>query len=83
MLALGSILTKHGVSFHFYADDTQIYLPLRKNPQRGLGSFNTCLTDNQTKSWLSSHFLHLNEGKTEAIVFGSSGALDCDLGDLD
>ncbi len=83
MLALGSILTKYGVSFHFYADDTQIYLPLRKNTQRGLGSFNTCLSDNQTKSWLSSHFLHLNEGKTEAIVFESSGALDCDLGDLD
>ncbi len=81
MLPLGSILTKHGVSFHFYADDTQIYLPLRKNDQRGLGSLNMCLAD--IKSWFSSNILHLNEGKTEAIVFGSSGAPDCDLGDLD
>ncbi len=38
----------------FYADDTQIYLPLRKNDQRGLGSLNPCLSD--IKSWFSSFF---------------------------
>ncbi len=33
MLPLGSILRRHGVSFHFYADNTQIYLPIkRKDP---------------------------------------------------
>lgn len=31
MLPLGSILRKHGFAFHFYADDSQIDLPLKAN----------------------------------------------------
>lgn len=30
LLPLGSILRKHGISFHFHADDSQIYVPLKK-----------------------------------------------------
>ena len=70
MLPLGSILKKHGVSFHFYADDTQIYLPLKHNDKQGLETLLACLTD--VRSWMSLNFLHLNESKTEVIVFGPS-----------
>ncbi len=36
MLPLGTILSKHVVSFHFYTDNTQIYLLLKKNaPKKG------------------------------------------------
>ncbi len=34
MLPLGTILSKHGVLFHFYTDNTQIYLLLKKNDKK-------------------------------------------------
>lgn len=68
MLSLGSILKKHVVSFHFYTDDTQIYLPLKHFEKNNLDVFFACLSD-----ILDVHkFLHLNACKTEAIVFWSS-----------
>ncbi len=71
MLPLGLIFRKHGVSFHCYADDTQIYRPLESN-NKGLNALQVCLAD--VKAWMSLNFLHLNEGKTEIIVFESSDA---------
>ncbi len=69
MLRLGSIFRKHGVSFYCYADDTQIYRPLESN-NKDLDPLLACLAD--VKAWMSLNFLHLNEGKTEIIVFESS-----------
>jgi len=58
------------VSFHFYADDTQIYFPLKHNDKQGLETLLACLID--VRSWMSLNFLHLNKSETEAIVFGPS-----------
>lgn len=83
LLPLGTIFSKHGVSFHFYADDTQIYLPLKKNDKKGLSLLSACVSD--VKSWFSSNFLHLNESKTEAIIFSTPGVSigpNADLGVL-
>lgn len=70
LLPLGSIFRKHGVSFHCYADDMQIYLPLAKNTKCAIDTPSACLDD--VKSWLSKKFIFLNTDKTEVIVFRAS-----------
>ncbi len=80
LLPLGSIFRKHGVSFHCYADDTQIYLPLKLNKHAALESLFACL--DEVKTWFSQFFLFLNESKTEVIDFGpseNSGSRSIDL----
>ncbi len=82
MLPLGSIFRKHGLSFHCYADDTQIYLPLKQS-SNGPETLMSCLS--VVKAWLSLHFLNFNESKTELIVFGpldSRSTPKVNLGDL-
>ncbi len=37
MLPLGSIFNKYGVSFHLYADDTQIFIPLKHDNKQAFG----------------------------------------------
>ena len=68
MLPLGSIMRKHGISFHFYADDTQLYVPLKPNDPHSLDPMLRCLADIQ--SWMSDNFLMLNNNKKEIILFG-------------
>ena len=70
MLPLGSILRRHGVSFHLFADDTQSNLPFKHTDKKGLETLLACLND--IRSWMSLHFLHLNVSKTETIVFEPS-----------
>ncbi len=66
MRPLGDIIRKHNVSFHLYADDTQLYLPLKAGDS--IQPLLECIAD--IKKWLSNNFLQLNENKTEIIVFG-------------
>uniref|UniRef100_A0A3B1JMG1 Reverse transcriptase domain-containing protein n=1 Tax=Astyanax mexicanus TaxID=7994 RepID=A0A3B1JMG1_ASTMX len=70
MLLLGQIIRKHNVNFHFYADDIQLYLPIRPNDNGSFMSLKNCLED--FKTWMAVNFLHLNESKTELIIFGTS-----------
>lgn len=65
MLPLASIFNKHRVSFHLYADDTQIYLPIKH--------------EKNSKLWLSSNILNLNENKTEIILLGPKENCVADL----
>ena len=70
MLPLSQIITRHNVSFHCYADDTQIYLPLTTDVPTSLTRLKTCLED--IKDWMAQNHLQLNESKGEIILFGTS-----------
>ena len=67
MLPLGKIIKKYNISFHCYADDTQLYLPLKPNDWCNLNSLMDCLED--IKCWMAQNVLQLNEGKSEVVLF--------------
>lgn len=81
LLPLGSILRKYGISFHCYADDSQIYMPIKKNDEYSFKILLQCLDD--IKAWMALNFLNFNDKKTEVMVFGgTTGAPQVDLGCL-
>ena len=67
MLPLGQIIKHHNVLFHCYADNTQIYLPLRPGAPGSLAAVLDCLKD--INIWMAQHFLQLNNTKTKNILF--------------
>ena len=69
MLPLGSVIRRHGISFHSYADDTQLYVAVSPDDTGPIDSLFNCILD--IKAWMSQHFLKLNQDKTEVIVIGS------------
>ena len=72
-LPIADIAKSHNVSYHTYADDTQLYLALDpKEPdglERALRTLSACVTD--IKTWMCRNKLKLNEEKTEFLVAGS------------
>ncbi len=62
MLPLGDIIRKHGVSFHCYADDTQLYISSQPNETYQFAKLTECIVD--SKNWMTSNFLLLNSEKT-------------------
>ena len=74
LLPLGHIIRNFDVSFHFYADDTQIYFAIdppdsvKTSETSPVSPLLSCL--HAIKSWMSNNYLMLNNSKTETIVFG-------------
>ena len=68
---LSTLIGRHkGVNFHFYADDTQLYVHLsHRNASAAFDKLNRCLQD--VKEWMSASKLKLNPDKTEFLLFGS------------
>ena len=61
---LESIIKKYGLSFHIYADDTQIYISLSNEPN-SINTLEKCLED--IRNWMVVNKLKLNESKTEIL----------------
>ena len=75
-LPLVGILKQHGVSYHLYADDTQLYMsfkPSYENENKIMERVINCIDD--VKTWMIANLLQLNTDKTEFIIFGTQQKL--------
>ena len=66
---LEKIIQRHNISFHFYADDTQLYLSFDPSEaQAAVAKLDHCLSD--IRDWMAANFLKLNDDKTELVLIG-------------
>ncbi len=63
-LPLGVIIPHHGVYFHLYADDDQLYLVFDPSEAEGANT-NIELPVKDLCEWLILNFLMVNDSKTE------------------
>uniref|UniRef100_A0A3B1JNM0 Reverse transcriptase domain-containing protein n=1 Tax=Astyanax mexicanus TaxID=7994 RepID=A0A3B1JNM0_ASTMX len=68
MLPLGKIIRRHGINFHCYADDTQLYISAKPNEELCINQITDCIKD--IKNWMTHNFLLLNSDKTEVLLLG-------------
>uniref|UniRef100_A0A3P9KUI2 Reverse transcriptase domain-containing protein n=1 Tax=Oryzias latipes TaxID=8090 RepID=A0A3P9KUI2_ORYLA len=68
MLPLGDVIRRHGVDFHSYADDTQLYVAVSPDDLEPVNTLLNCILD--IKLWMAENFLQLNQDKTEVLIIG-------------
>ena len=81
LLPLGDLARSHGVDFHIYADDCQLYMAFKRDNTLITASKMECLV-NDIKSWMTNNMLKLNEDKTEIMVLNGARRPDIELTSL-
>ncbi len=71
--SLGPIIQAHGFFYHFYTDDTQLYLSFKPDDPTVVARISGCLAD--ISAWMKEHPLQLNLAKTELLVFPATPTL--------
>ena len=63
-LPVGDIARHHSISYHLYADDTQLYVSF--DPKNALDKLQRCIFD--IRQWMTVNKLKLNDTKTEFFI---------------
>ena len=70
---LADLIRQHDLTFHFYADDTQIYLSFNTKatgePMHSLSRVQSYISD--ITNWMTLNKLMLNSDKTELLVLNA------------
>ena len=70
VLPIGDIIKHHGLSYHLYADDSQIYTTFNSkipgNAEVCLFKIRACIRE--IKRWMTANKLNLNDEKTEFFI---------------
>ncbi len=73
-MPLSNIISSYNLNYHFYADDTQLYLSFNPNSagsfERALSKVEMCVKE--IKTWMSMNMLKLNDEKTEVLYIASA-----------
>lgn len=74
---VGDIIRDHGIMFHMYADDIQLYInfnpKIQGDCQLAITRLTSCIS--KISDWMTVNTLQLNQTKTEFIVFASNHVL--------
>ena len=67
---LQNLIQRCGMSFHLYADDTQLYLAFDPKSPNSITNMSQILSNctAEINAWMDSHFLKLNSDKTELVI---------------
>ena len=67
---LGDVIRSQGLSVHFYADDTQVYIWFEPNDTaNAMSTLENCIQ--KIREWMAVNCLKLNDDKTEFILVSS------------
>ena len=72
---LGPVLFNIYINIHGFANDHQVFKPFSPKYQHAVLANEIPSVFNQITKWMASHYLLLNPGKTEIIVFGCQSTL--------
>ena len=73
---LGSIISRHGLKYHIYADDTQIYFAIETGVDLNVMVSRTADCIKELMQWLAINMLQLNSEKSEFIIFTPKSMTD-------